>query len=135
MKILKMAENKQFMVFGNGINRIPRIHVDDLAMGYLQIVKKLPIGEKFIFADDYPCTTYEFNSCLYELMHGHFKKPVRIPAAIVRLLLGKYVSETLMMDCVVSNAKAKIELGWAPVYPTCQEGLQATVALYRKGYS
>jgi nucleoside-diphosphate-sugar epimerase len=133
MRMLKMAERKNFLIFGNGKNRIPRIHVDDLVRGYVRIIDNMPLGEKYIFVDDYPCTTLEFSSCLYELMNGKPKKPIRIPAGILRIILGKYVTDTIMMDCRVSNKKAKTELGWSPVYPTYREGLKATVTEYRKG--
>ena len=132
-KVLKMVEKKLFLIFGNGENRIPRIHVNDLVGGYTHIVNQLPIGERFIFADDYSCTTFEFGSYLYEQMHGKPKEPIRIPGGILRLILGKYVAETMMMDCRVSNKKAKEILGWSPRYSTYKEGLKATVAEYRKG--
>jgi nucleoside-diphosphate-sugar epimerase len=135
MKILRMASKKTFVIFGDGLNRIPRIHVDDLVEGYLRIIQKLPVGERFIFADDYPCTTHEFNALLYELIHGKLKEPLKIPAWILRLLLGSYVTDTLMMDCVVSNEKAKKLLGWDLKYPTYREGLPATLEAYRKGLS
>ena len=47
---------------------------------------------------------------------------------MLRLVLGKYLFETMQMDCRVSNQKLKRELGWAPRYPGFREGLAATIA-------
>ncbi len=133
LRILKMADQGRYIVLGNGKNRIPRIHVEDLAEGYACIIKKMPVGEKFIFSDDYSCTTLEFNSYLYELMSGKQINPKKIPAFLLRLLLGRYVTDTMMMNCVVSNQKAKKQLEWNITFPTYREGLKATIETYRKG--
>ena len=133
LKVLRMAYQKRYVVLGDGKNRIPRIHVEDIAEGYVCIVKKMPLGEKFIFSDDYPCTTMEFNSYLFELISGKKINPKKIPAFLLRILLGKYVTETMMMNCVVSNLKAKKQLEWKLSYPTYKEGLKATIDAYQKG--
>jgi len=51
---------------------------------------------------------------------------------MLRMILGKYIYGTMMMDCQVSNKKAKLELDWRLKYPTYQEGLKATVEAYMK---
>jgi len=42
-------------------------------------------------------------------------------------VLGKLMVETITMNCRVSNAKAKNQLGWKLNYPTYREGLPATL--------
>ena len=90
----------------------------------------MPVYEKYIIADDLACTNYEFHSYLGSLFDN--KKPRKIPGFILRLILGKYIYETMMMNCQVSNAKAKAELDWQLKYPTYREGLKATVDAYLK---
>jgi nucleoside-diphosphate-sugar epimerase len=90
----------------------------------------MPVYEKYIIADDLACTNYEFQEYLGSLFNN--KKPRKIPGFVLRLILGKYIYETMMMDCQVSNAKAKSELGWELQYPTYKEGLKATVEAYLK---
>ncbi len=125
LRIIDMARNGKNMIFGNGRNRIPRIYVDDCAEAYVKVVEKIPVGEKFIIADDYACTTREFDTYLSELLNQ--PRPKKLPKFLARLIMGKLISETMNMDCRVSNNKAKAELGWMPKYPTYREGLKATI--------
>jgi nucleoside-diphosphate-sugar epimerase len=112
----------KFKIIGNGNNHIPRIHVEDCTNGYIQAVRHLPLGEKFILADDYSCTVNEFTNYLTDNLNinrcGHF------PTLPVRLLKGSLTLKTILMDCKVSNRKAKVELDWQLKYPTYKEGLQ-----------
>jgi nucleoside-diphosphate-sugar epimerase len=129
-KMLDMNKKGRNIVFGTGLNRIPRVHVEDCADAYAKIIEKMPVYEKYIIADDLSVTNYEFNEYLGSLFNN--KKPKRIPGFVLRLALGKYLYETMMMDCRVSNKKAKNELNWKLKYPTFREGLQATVETYLK---
>ncbi|MBI5219955.1 MAG: NAD-dependent epimerase/dehydratase family protein [Bacteroidia bacterium] len=124
MMMVDMMKKGKFRVIGNGLNRIPRIHAEDCANAYIKAVEKLPIGEKFILADDYACTAREFSDCMAECFGK--PKPKNIPAFIIRWVLGKYMSKVILMDCRVSNAKAKKIMGWKLKYPTYKEGLKAT---------
>jgi len=129
-KILDMNHKGRNVVFGKGLNFIPRIHVEDCANAYVKVIDRMPVYEKYIIADDLACTSYAFNSYLGSLFNNN--KPKRIPGFVLRILLGKYIYGTMMMDCKVSNNKAKHELEWQLKYPTYKEGLQATVSAYLK---
>ncbi|MFC2124359.1 NAD-dependent epimerase/dehydratase family protein [Bacteroidota bacterium] len=124
-RMIEMAMKGRNAVFGDGKNRIPRIFVDDCADAYAKVVDKVPVGEKYIIADDYSCTTLEFNTYLSEVLNQ--PAPRRLPKFLPRLIMGKLIYETLNMDCRVSNAKAKKELDWNPKHPTYKEGLRATI--------
>jgi hypothetical protein len=41
--------------------------------------------------------------------------------------MGKTLIETMELNCIVTNAKAKSMLGWSLKYPSNIEGLKATV--------
>lgn len=125
LNMIKMAQQGRNTIFGNGSNRIPRIYVDDCAEAFVKIIEKKPVGEKYIIADDYACTTLEFNSYLSELLDK--PPPGKLPKFLLRMIMGRMIYETVTMDCRVSNAKAKEELDWQPSYPTYKEGLKATV--------
>jgi len=124
-KMIDMAMKGKSVIFGNGLNRIPRIYVEDCADAYVKVVEKIPVGEKYIIADDYACTTKEFNTYLSELCNQ--PPPRRLPKILPRLIMGKFIYDTMNMDCRVTNIKAKTELGWAPKFPTYKEGLKATI--------
>jgi nucleoside-diphosphate-sugar epimerase len=120
----------KYRVVGSGGNHIPRIHVEDCAEAYVRVLEKMPVGEKFIIADDDPCTAREFADCMAENMK--VPKPKSVPGFVIRVVLGKLLYEAITMNCRVCNAKAKEQLGWQPKYPTYREGLPATVQVLEK---
>jgi nucleoside-diphosphate-sugar epimerase len=127
LTMYRWIENGRYRIVGKGGNRIPRIHVDDAAAAYALAVEKLPLREKFILADDTPCTVREFTEHMAARMG--VPTPKSVPRFIIRRVLGRLLTETITMDCMVSNAKAKERLGWAPAYPSYREGLDATIPL------
>lgn len=120
-----MKEGK-YRVIGSGKNYIPKIHVEDCAEAYVKALEKMPIGERFIIADDGPCTAREFADFLADCLK--VPKPGAVPEFLIRLVLGRLMYETVTMDCRVSNARAKRVLDWKPKYPTFREGLAAVVS-------
>jgi 2-alkyl-3-oxoalkanoate reductase len=120
-----MMENGRSMVFGKGDNCIPNIHASDVASAILKTIEKMPIGERFIIADDTAVSQNDFTCYMAELMNK--KRPGHLPAFIFKLILGKDFYEVIMMNCKVSNTKAKRMLDWQPHYPSYKEGLQATI--------
>lgn len=120
----RMKEGK-YRIIGTGENHIPRIHVKDLAKAYVQAVETMPLGERFIIADDGTCTVREFMNHMAECMR--VKKPGTIPPFLVKMVMGRLIYETLMMNCIVSNEKAKHVLGWKPDFPTYREGLPEVI--------
>ncbi len=119
--IYNMMEKGRSKIIGNGDNYIPNIHAADAASAILKTIEKMPIGEKFIIADDTAVTQKDFTLHMAELMGK--KRPGHIPAFIIRLVLGKDFYEIIRMNCKVSNAKAKKLLDWIPQYPSYKEGL------------
>jgi nucleoside-diphosphate-sugar epimerase len=99
--------------------------VEDCAEAYVKVLEKMPLGERFIVADDGPCTSREFADHMADCMN--VPRPKSVPGFIVRIVLGELLYETVTMNCRVSNAKAKKYLDWEPEYPTYREGLPVTV--------
>lgn len=120
-----MMEKGRSKVIGKGDNCIPNVHASDAAFAIIKTIEKLPIGEKFIIADDTAVSQKDFTYYMAELMNK--KKPGHIPAFIIKLILGKDFYEIIRLDCRVSNAKAKRLLDWKPEYPSYKEGLAATI--------
>lgn len=115
----------KYRVIGSGENRIPRVHVVDCAEAYAQALEKMPLGERFIIADDGPCTAREFADYMADCMN--VPRPRSVPGFVIRIVLGKLMYETVTMNCRVSNAKAKEYLGWKLEYLTYRDGLPATI--------
>jgi nucleoside-diphosphate-sugar epimerase len=110
---------------GSGDNFIPRIYVEDLADAYVKAVEIRPCGERFILADDTPCTVHEFTEYMAQCMQ--IPTPKSIPRQLMRIIIGRLPFETITMNCRVSNAKAKRVLAWQPEYPSYREGLRRTM--------
>jgi nucleoside-diphosphate-sugar epimerase len=49
---------------------------------------------------------------------------MRVPAWLPRLV-APYMARIMALRLPLSNAAAKRELGWRPMYPTMQDGLRA----------
>jgi nucleoside-diphosphate-sugar epimerase len=112
-------------IIGDGENFIPNIHASDAAAAIIRAIEKMPVGEKFIIADDTPVAQKDFAFHMAELMKK--KRPGRIPGFIVKLVLGKDFFEIVRMNCKVSNAKAKKMLDWHPEFPSFENGLAETI--------
>ena len=125
-----MAEKGRSAIIGSGENFIPNIYAGDAAAAIIKAMEKLPIGKKFIIADDTPVTQKDFSLFMAELMDK--KKPGHIPGFIFRLIVGKDFYEVIRMNCKVSNEKAKRILGWQPQFPSYKEGLKETIRQIRE---
>lgn len=118
-------KNGKYRVIGSGKNYIPRIHVEDCAEAYVRVLEKMPIGERFIIADDGPCTQREFADLMADCMN--VPRPKSIPSFMLRIVMGRFIDETVTMNCRVNNAKAKRDLDWKLKYPTYREGLPVAI--------
>jgi nucleoside-diphosphate-sugar epimerase len=125
LEMYRRLKSGRFGIFGKGENHIPRIHVEDCAEAFVLAIEALPVGESFIIADDTPCTMREFTEFMAEC--NKMSRPRTIPRFIARLVLGKPLLETVDMDCIVTNEKAKRMLGWELKYPSYREGLVAAI--------
>lgn len=123
--IYNMMEKGRSKIIGKGDNYIPNIHASDAASAIIKAIEKLPIGEKFIIADDEAVTQKDFTIYMAELMNK--KRPGHIPAFIIKLVLGNDFYEIITLNCKVSNSKAKRILDWKPEYPSYKEGLEMTI--------
>lgn len=121
----EMLEASKFRIIGKGENYIPNIHAEDIAEAIIKVIGKMPIGEKFILADDEPVTQKDFAFYMADIMN--IKRPKRIPGFIIKLVLGNDMYEIIKMNCKVSNSKAKKYLDWKLKYPSYKEGLKETI--------
>jgi NAD dependent epimerase/dehydratase family enzyme len=121
----EMMDKGRGKIIGKGDNCIPNIHASDAANAIIKAIEKMPIGEKFIIADDTPVTQEDFTIFMAELMNK--KRPGKIPGFIIKLILGKDFYEVTRMNCKVSNEKAKRILAWYPEYPSYKEGLKVAI--------
>jgi nucleoside-diphosphate-sugar epimerase len=118
----ELARKRQLAVIGSGEGRSSFIHVDDAAAA---TVLALDHGKPGIYnvTDDEPVPQRVWVPELARVIDA--RKPLHLPAWIVRLMVGRYF---VLMGTQLrgnSNAKARAELGFEPRYRRWREGFAA----------
>lgn len=108
---------------GDGNNRWPLVHVDDLAELYRLALEKAPAGALYIAADG-PSISLRELATAASIGAGAKGKTQAWPLEEARNKLGAF-ADALAMDQQASGEKAKRELGWAPKSPSVLEDLSS----------
>src|SRR5207248_11549187 len=94
------------------------IHVEDAARATLAAVEGRHPGIYNIVDDD-PAPVAEWLPTLARAVGA--KPPFRLPAWISRLAIGEHGVMMMAQVRGASNQKAKIQLGWQPIWPTWRD--------------
>jgi nucleoside-diphosphate-sugar epimerase len=121
-KLVEILRKRMFPVIGNGAGYVSSTHVDDAAGGTLAALERGHRGAIYNIVDDDPAPTREFVPTIAEALGA--PKPMRIPAWLGRLLAGDVAVTMMTEGRGSSNAKAKRELGWNPIWPTWRDGFR-----------
>jgi len=103
---------------------LPAIHLDDAASATIAALERGAPGSLYDIVDDEPVSMSEIARAIAESVGA--PRPFAVPAWLPRLL-SPYMARLLTIRLPLSNAKARAELGWRPLYPTIRDGLAATV--------
>jgi nucleoside-diphosphate-sugar epimerase len=101
-----------------------RIHVDDLAAGLEASIDRPRAGGIYNLCDDEPCPNGDVIAWAAQLLGLPVPPEIPIDEAQLSPQALRFYAESKR----VSNARAKAELGWRPMYPTYREGLAAVLA-------
>lgn len=105
--------------------QLPYIHLDDAVTATIASLERGSSGSVYDIVDDDPTS---FSEMVTELARVAGAPPPRtVPAWLVRLA-APYMAKMFTLQVPVSNAKARQELGWAPMYSSYREGLRQTIA-------
>jgi nucleoside-diphosphate-sugar epimerase len=120
--IADMLRKRMFPVIGSGSGYISSTHIDDAAAGTVAALER---GRRGIYnlVDDEPAPSRVFIPAIAEALEA--PKPLRIPAWLGRLLAGEVAVTMMTEGRGASNAKAKRELGWQPIWPSWRDGFRA----------
>lgn len=113
---------RRLPIIGGGQGLWSFIHIDDAAMATKLAIESDVTGI-FNIVDDEPAKAADWLPDLARLLGA--KPPMRVPAWLVRPLVGPYIVNAMTANRGSSNAKAKRELGWRPAYPSWREGFRA----------
>jgi 2-alkyl-3-oxoalkanoate reductase len=119
--IAPLLRKRQFPIIGDGAGVWSFIHVDDAAAA---TIAALELGEPGIYniADDDPAPVAVWLPELARALGA--KAPRRVPAWLGRLAAGEVGVSMMTRVHGASNAKAKRELGWQPVYASWRQGFR-----------
>jgi 2-alkyl-3-oxoalkanoate reductase len=116
------VRKRRFPVVGEGTGVWSFTHIVDAATATVLAAEHAPPGIYNVVDDD-PAPVGEW---LPELAAAIGAKPPRhVPLWLGRLLAGEVVATMMTEIRGASNAKAKRELGWQPLYPSWRQGFKA----------
>jgi 2-alkyl-3-oxoalkanoate reductase len=120
-KLVEILNRRMFPVIGDGAGVISSTHIDDAAGGTLAALER---GRRGIYniVDDEPAPSREFIPAIAEAVGA--KPPLHIPAWLARLFAGDVAVTMMTEGRGSSNAKAKRELGWRPIWPSWRDGFR-----------
>jgi nucleoside-diphosphate-sugar epimerase len=101
-----------------------RIHVGDLAAGLAASIGRPRAGGVYNLCDDEPASASAVTAYAAGLLGQAPPPEVALAEARLPPAAQRFYAESKR----VSNARAKAELGWRPMYPSYREGLRAVLA-------
>jgi nucleoside-diphosphate-sugar epimerase len=104
--------------------QLPFIHVDDAASATVVALDRAPAGSTYDIVDNQPVCMSEFAQTMATAAGA--RQPIAIPSWLLRLL-APYMARMIALRLPLSNERARVEMGWAPSFPTIREGLLQTL--------
>ena len=118
--VVGMLRKRSLPVARRG-GRLPFIHHQDAAAATVAALERGGPGQAYNIVDDTSATFRELITRIAEVRHA--PKPLVVPGWLLKLVApygGVVLADVSML---VSNAKAKQELSWAPRYPSFRDGI------------
>jgi len=119
--IVAQVRKRRLPIVGDGSGVWSFVHMDDAAAAAIAAIGHGGPGV-YNVADDEPLPVSVWLPLLAEAVGA--KPPLRVPVWLGRLAAGEVGVSMMTRIRGTSNAKAKAELGWAPLYRTCREGFR-----------
>jgi 2-alkyl-3-oxoalkanoate reductase len=122
--LVRLVRKRRLPIVGDGAGVWSFVHVDDVATATIAAIEH---GRPGIYniADDEPAPVAVW---LPELAKAVGAKPPRlVPAWLGRFAIGDVGISMMTRIRGASNAKAKRELGWTPLYPSWRDGFRSAL--------
>jgi 2-alkyl-3-oxoalkanoate reductase len=116
---VRLLRRRQVPVVGNGSGVWSFLHVTDAAAATVAAVNQGAAGV-YNVVDDEPATVAEWLPVL--ATGAGARPPWHVPGWLGRLAAGEAGLSMMTQVRGSSNAKAKRELGWTPIWPTWRDG-------------
>jgi nucleoside-diphosphate-sugar epimerase len=108
----------------NDQGQLPYIHLDDTVSATVAALDHGVSGSVYDIVDDTPTSFSEMVTELAAVAGA--PTPRTVPAWVLRVA-APYLARLFTTRLPLSNAKAKQELGWTPMFPSYREGLRQTM--------
>jgi len=105
--------------------QLPYIHLDDAVAATIAALDHGSPGGVYDIVDDRPTSFSEMVTEMADVAGA--PRPFTVPAWLPRLVMP-YMSRLFTLQLPLSNATARLELAWAPMFPSYREGLRHTIA-------
>ena len=119
--MVEAIRNRQFPLMGKAGGVWSFIHIEDAAEATVNAIEGSGHGI-YNIVDDEPAPTRDFIPAIAEALGA--PKPLRIPAWLGRLFAGDVAVTMMTEGRGSSNAKAKRDLGWEPIWPSWRDGFR-----------
>ena len=113
------VRRRRYPIVGEGTGLFSFVHVDDAVAATVAALEHGAPGIYNVVSDE-PAPMREWLPHYAEALGA--KPPRRVPRWLARLLAGRMVAEMSIELRGASNAKARRELGWQPMWASWQEG-------------
>jgi nucleoside-diphosphate-sugar epimerase len=124
-EMLDMIAKRKLPIVGGGTGIFSFIHIADAAAATVAAVERGAPGVYNIVDDD-PAPVATWLPYLAEMIGA--KPPRKVPAWLVKPMLGEFGVATMTTMRGSSNAKAKRELEWTPTYPSWRDGFRVDLS-------
>jgi nucleoside-diphosphate-sugar epimerase len=120
-QLVELIRKRRLPIVGGGTGVWSWIHLDDAATATVAALER---GRRGLYniVDDEPAPAADCLPYLAEVVGA--KPPRRVPAWLGRLAAGEAAVGVMTEARGASNAKAKRELGWQPVWSSWREGFR-----------
>ncbi len=118
-EMVEAIRKRMFPVVGSGAGIVSFIHIEDAARATVAAIERGPRGI-YNIVDDEPAPASEWLPYLARAVGA--KPPRHVPLWLGKLVAGELVAAMMTEARGASNAKAKRELGWQPLYPSWRKG-------------
>jgi nucleoside-diphosphate-sugar epimerase len=125
-----MLRGRRLPVVGGGTGVWSHVHVDDAVQATVAAIEGDATGI-YNIVDDEPAAVHEWLPYLARMIGA--KPPLRVPAWLVRPLLGEHGVSLMTAIRGSSNAKARRDLGWELRYPSWRQGFREGLAAWEGG--
>ncbi len=122
---IDQLRRRRMPLIGDGGGWWSFVHVDDAAAATALAIERAAPGI-YNIVDDEPAPVRDWLPALAAIVGA--RPPLQVPKWLARLLAGEHIVTMMTEVRAGSNAKAKRELGWQPIYPSWRQGFAAALA-------